>query len=125
MFMGPSSTTVLEAWTMLEFWDVQRTGDQVMVVAPYKEYFEAFWRTRFTAEDRALMEVPLSEFEVTIRKGAAARAKETSGRIAIGEDLPLLITDANMLRPYFEGPGVGVSYETDAPEKPPPAPGRR
>ena len=94
----------------------------MVVVAPYKDYFDA-WRSRFSSEELALLEVPLSDFETTIQKGAVARATETAGRIAMGEHLPMLITDANMLRPYFEGPGVGISYETDAPAKPPPGPG--
>ena len=81
------------------------------------------WDDRFTEEELALLEVTLNDFKETIKKGAVARATETAGRIAVGDDLPMLITDANMLRPYFEGPGVGVSYETDAPAKPPPVPG--
>lgn len=62
MFIGPSSTTVLEAWSMLEFWDVQRKGDKVVVAAPYKDYFE-IWKSRFSSEELALLEVPLSDFE--------------------------------------------------------------
>ena len=123
LFLVPSPTNAVEAWWMMEFWDIQRKGDRVMVVAPYKDVIEKSFRQDFSSEELGLLEVPLKEFEVTIRKGAVARATETSGRIGIGEDLPMLITDANMLRPYFEGPGVGVSYETDAPAKPPPVPG--
>ena len=122
MFLAPSATTVVEAWWMTEFWDVQRTGEAVSVVAPYRDYFEA-WRSRFTEEDLALLERPLSEFEKVIKEGAVARVAETGGRIAVGDDLPMLITDANLLRPYYEGPGVGISYETDAPLLPPPVPG--
>ena len=124
MFLAPSSTTVVEAWWMTSFWDVQRTGDAVSVVAPYKDYFEGWRRNRFTEEDLALLERPLSEFETVIKEGAVARVAETGGRIAVGDDLPMLITDANLLRPYYEGPGVGISYETDAPSLPPPVPGR-
>ena len=108
---------------MTEFWDVQRTEEAVTVAAPYKETIERAYRDVFTAGDLALLERPLSEFETVISEGAAARAAETGGRIAVGEDLPMLITDANLLRPYYEGPGVGISYETDAPLVPPPVPG--
>ena len=52
-----------------------------------------------------------------------ARATATGGRIAVGDDLPMLITDANLLRPYYEHPGVGGSYETNPPALPPPVPG--
>ncbi len=122
MFLAPSLTTDVEAWWVTECWDVQRVGDNVTVVAPYKDYFVS-WRKRFTDEDRALMERPLDEFETVIREAAVARATATGGRIAVGDDLPMLITDANLLRPYYEHPGVGVSYETDAPALPPPVPG--
>ena len=122
LFLAPSPTTVVEAWRMTEFWDIQRMNDDATVVAPYQEYFE-IWKRRFTAEDLALLERPLSEFETVIAEGAVARATETGGRIGVGDDLPMLITDANLLRPYYEGPGVGVSYETDAPVLPPPVPG--
>ena len=136
MFLTPSPTTVVEAWWVREFWDVQQKGDTVVVVAPYKEVIETWYRERiaiiedgvvgeplFTEEDVKLLERPLSEFETAIKEGAVARVAETGGRIAVGDDLPMLITDANLLRPYYEGPGVGISYETDAPLLPPPIPG--
>ena len=121
MFLAPSSTTVVEVWRMTEFWDVQRVEDSVTVVAPYRDYFS--WRKSFTDEDRALLERPLDEFETVISEAAVARATATGGRIAVGDDSPILVTDANLLRSYYEDPGVGVSYETDAPALPPPAPG--
>ena len=113
---------------------MQQTGDTVTVVAPFKEVLEehglritdpskeGYYRD-LTSEELALLEVPLEEFEKIIADAATRRATATEGRIAIGEDLPMLITDANFLRPYYEGPGVGIIYETDAPAKPPPAPG--
>ena len=134
LFLAPSSTTVVEAWWMTEFWDVQHTGgDTLNVVAPYKHNIEHMIKygfaseelleKEFTPENLALLERPLSEFETVIRDGAVARAVETKGRIGVGDNLPMLITDANLLRPYYEGPGVGISYETDAPALPPPVPG--
>lgn len=134
IFLAPSSTTAVETWRAVEFWDVQQTGDTVTVVAPFKEVLEehglritdpskeGYYRD-LTSEELALLEVPLEEFEKIIADAATRRATATEGRIAIGEDLPMLITDANFLRPYYEGPGVGIIYETDAPAKPPPAPG--
>ena len=134
LFLAPSSTTVVEAWWMTEFWDVQQAGgDTLNVVAPYKQNIEQMIKygfaseelleREFTPERLALLERPLSEFETVIAEGAVARATETGGRIGVGDDLPMLITDANLLRPYYEGPGVGISYETDAPVLPPPVPG--
>ena len=132
LFLAPSATTVVEGWWMTEFWDVQQTGNTLNVVAPFKEDIEYLvgsgfvpeeLEREFTLEKLALLERPLSEFETIINEGAVARTTETGGRIGIGDDLPMLITDANLLRPYYEGPGVGVSYETDAPALPPPAPG--
>ncbi len=124
LLLAPSSSTTVEAWWMVEFWDVQRNGEKITVVAPFKEEIEnSNWDSRFSPEDLALLEVPLERFESTIAKAALARAAATGGRIGIGDHLPMLITDANFLRPYYEGPGVGIAYETDAPAKPPPVPG--
>ena len=132
LFLSPSSTTVVEAWEMMEVWDVQQTENEITVVAPYKEEIERIAQSEFTPEEvrskftpdkLGLLEVPLLEFTAIISRGAVARATETGGRIGVGDDSPMLITDANLLRPYYEGPGVGVSYETDAPVSPPPVPG--
>jgi hypothetical protein len=132
MFLSPSLTTAVEAWWMSDFWDLQQSGNNLNVVAPYKEAIELMieggfvpeeLEEEFTPEKLALLEVSLANFVTTIVKGAATRVSETGGRIGIGDDLPMLITDANLLRPYYEGPGVGVSYETDAPTLPPPVPG--
>ncbi len=134
ILLAPSSTTVVEAWWAVEFWDVQQSGDEVAVVAPFKKELEQHGLTfidsqnraqvrPITTEELALLELPLDEFERIIAGAAVKRATETEGRIGIGDHLPMLITDANMLRPYYEGPGVGIVYETDAPAKPPPVPG--
>ncbi len=134
MFLAPSSTTAVEAWSVIEYWDVQRANDIVTVVAPFKEALERdgvidptgpedYTRRDLTPEELALLEVPLDRFEKVIAAAAVRRAEATEGRIGVGDDLPMLITDANLLRPYYEGPGVGIVYETDAPAKPPPVPG--
>lgn len=132
LFLAPSSTTVVEAWWMTEFWDLQKETGTLNVVAPYKEDIEQMiargfgpedWQEEFSPERLALLEVALASFQTTIGEGAVARATETGGRIGIGDDLPMLVTDANLLRPYYEGPGVGVSYETNEPALPPPVPG--
>lgn len=122
LFLAPAPTTVVEAWRMTEFWAVRRDGEAVLVVAPYKNIIESTYQDKFTAEELALLEKPLSDFEIIIKEAAAARAEATGGRIGVGDDLPMLITDANLLRPYYEGPGVGVDYDSDPPQPPPPVP---
>ena len=68
----------------------------------------------FTAEQRPRLDIPLVELERQVREASANRIAVTGGRIGISSDLPMLVTDANDLRTYYEDPSVGVSYETDA-----------
>ena len=80
-------------------------------------------RLAVTSEERAQLDMPLAELERQVRAASANRIAFTGGRIGISSDLPMLVTDANDLRTYYEDLRVGVSYETDAPALPPPAPG--
>ena len=115
LFLVPSYTTAVEAWYVNEVWDVQELDGTVKVVSPYLEYFEP------TPENLAGLIVPLTEFEASIAEAATTRAARHEGRTGASPGLPMFVTDANLLRPYFEQ--VGVTYETDAPALPPPAPG--
>lgn len=63
----------------------------------------------------------LDDFESILAQMASVRAARYAGRTGPDPDLPMLISDANLLRPYYEE--VGVVYETDQPAKPPPLPG--
>ena len=114
-------TITLEAWDSAELglavWFVQRTDDN-----PPRAVYQ-YVRLAFTAEQRAQLDMPLTELERQVRAASANRIAVTGGRIGISSDLPMLVTDANDLRTYYEDPSVGVSYETDAPALPPPAPG--
>ena len=114
LFLAPSFTTTAEAWLLNEIWDVQELDGTVKVVSPYVEYFEP------TPENLAGLIVPLAEFEVTIAEAATTRAARHEGRTGASPGLPMFITDANLLRPYFEQ--VGVTYETNPPALPPPVP---
>ena len=116
LFLVPSYTTVVEAWYVNELWDVQDLDGTVKVVSPYLKYFEP------TPENLPRLIVPLTEFEATIAQAATTRAARHEGRTGASPDLPMFITDANLLRPYFEQ--VGVAYETNPPALPPPIPGQ-
>ena len=113
-------TITLEAWGTelgLAVWFVQRTDDN-----PPRAVYQNI-ELAFTSEERAQLDMPLAELERQVRSASANRIAVTGGRIGISSDLPMLVTDANDLRTYYEDPSVGVSYETDAPALPPPAPG--
>ena len=114
LFLVPSWTTTAEAWLLNEIWDVQELDGTVKVVSPYLEYFEP------TPENLSQLIVPLTEFEATIAQAATTRAARHEGRTGASPGLPMFITDANLLRPYFEQ--VGVTYETNPPALPPPVP---
>ena len=114
LFLVPSFTTAVEAWYINELWDVQELDGTVKVVSPYLEYFEP------TPENLSRLIVPLTEFEVTIAEAATTRAARHEGRTGASPGLPMFVTDANLLRPYFEQ--VGVTYETNPPAPPPPVP---
>ena len=95
-------------------WDVQELDGTVKVVSPYLEYFEP------TPENLSRLIVPLTEFEASIAEAATTRAARHEGRTGASPGLPMFVTDANLLRPYFEQ--VGVTYETNPPALPPPVP---
>lgn len=118
LFLTPSVTTAAEAWWVSELWDVQERSGATHVVSENLQYIRFYGDT---PENRAKLIVPLADFEESIAKAAVVRAARHEGRTGANPDLPMLVTDANLLRPYFEQ--VGVAYETDAPAKPPPVPG--
>ena len=115
LFLSPSPTTNVESWNVTELWDVQQINGTTKVISPYLQYFE------HTPETLARLVVSLSDFETTMAEAATTRAARHEGRTGANPGLPMLITDANLLRPYYEQ--VGVAYETDAPASPPPIPG--
>ena len=120
LFLRIPATIAVEAWStelLLAVWFVQRSGDD-----PPRAVSRDI-DLAFTAEQRAGLDMPLAELERQVRAASANRIAVTGGRIGISSDLPMLVTDANDLRTYYETPSVGVSYETDAPALPPPAPG--
>ena len=120
LFLRIPATVAVEAWStelLLAVWFVQRSGDD-----PPRAVSRDI-RLAFTAEQRAGLDMPLAELERQVRAASANRIAFTGGRIGKASELPMLVTDANDLRTYYEDPSVGVSYETDAPALPPPAPG--
>ena len=101
LFLVPSFTTAVEAWNINELWDVQELEGTVKVVSPYLEYFEP------TPENLPRLIVPLTEFEATIAQAATTRAARHEGRTGASPDLPMFVTDANLLRPLLRGPRSG------------------
>ena len=122
MFIGPSFNLSVEAWRVLWTWVVERREDNTVVALhPYRQ-----WLTFEEYQSAGEMELPALTQAVTAAH--QARVAANGGRIGEDASLPMLQTDANRLRQYFEDPKVG-GYAPGAPtpSQPPavyaPAPG--
>ncbi len=104
LFIAPAIHTTVESWTITELWDVQHTSTGLLAVSPFLDHFEP------TAENLELLVVPLTEVKAKIVAAAEIRDR----------GLPFLVTDANLLRPFYQD--IGISYKTDPPAQPPPSP---
>ena len=115
LFLSPHTNAMIESWSVLHTWDVQRRENEgVVVLHPH----------RFDYPDRA--EDPLFEFDLAAFKRAVLAAQEsrlasTGGRTRQESGYPMLVTDANNLRQYFRE--VGAYDDPDKPPaQPPPVP---
>ncbi len=116
LWLAPPYTNALEGWAILSYMDVQRYPDNdIYAVSPFKRHYEP------TPENLALLEFPLVDFRTQIRDAHESRLASASGRIAEGENIPMLVTDANLLSSYFNEIGA---YDGPIPTPAPPlAPG--
>ena len=121
LFLGPAMDHSVEAWQAFTTWNVQRNDDESVVVRhPNAE----LWLDTH----RSQVEIPLETFAASVLADHNARVTEYDGRIISGittaddEDLPMLVTDANMLNDYH----VAVENTThdDGPPRQPPVPER-
>ena len=117
LFIGPSIRTSVEAWEVFWTWDVERREDgTVVALHPYREWFTTPFEQSF-----AEMELPALTQAVTAAH--QARVVANGGRIGEDTDLPMLVTDANLLRQYFSDPKVGgYAPGVPTPAQPPPVP---
>ncbi len=143
LFLTPSISIGIEAWHALggstSFWSVQQRGDEVRVISP-----DIGWAD--TLEERAALDMPLSELVANIKAAAVERKALTGGRVGItavdgavagdgegerfpaaqgvkaGVTLPMLVTDANKLQEYYVAAGAVYEGEGKTTVLPPPPP---
>lgn len=110
-------------------WFVQRGGD-IVIPEPDRQFGGPDFETTVTTPDGSSDEVrvvaqailwavndeqrnkrniPLSQLVRQVKKAAERRTAATGGRIGVDATLPMLVTDANRLRNYYEA--VGAVYE--------------
>lgn len=132
-FLLPSYTMSVETWvadkTSTSFWLVQQREGEVRVVSP-----DIVWAD--TAEEQAVLDMPLDDLVAKIKAADIERRKLTDGRVGIttvdddssdteGGDhmtLPLLVTDANKLQDYYVAAGAVYEGENKTTVLPPPPP---
>ena len=121
LFLRPSIAIAVETWicsdSSFKLWSVQRNnGGEVRAVARGYPLAQ-------TAEQRRLLDLPLTELVRQVKEAANARAAHISTGEQIGdqEPVPLIVTDANRLRDYYRA--VGAAYDgKGATVLPPPPP---
>ena len=119
VWLGPSYSTAVEAWTAYSLWDVQKGDDGVVrVVSPVTEHYE---HAGLTGSAMERLRSPLSDFRRDIKAAHASRVERTSGRIGVGTDTPKLVTDIIKLEDYYEEVGA-YHYPIATPAPPPTSP---
>ena len=85
-------------------WDVQRREDgSVVAVHPHRDH----WRSRADYQTyRSAVEMELPAFTQAATAAHQARLTEYGGRIGPEENLPMLVSDANQLRQYYNEVGA-------------------
>ena len=119
VWLGPSYSMAVEAWTAYSLWDVQKGVDGIVrVVSPLAEHYE---EVGLTGSDMDRLRLPLADFRRDIKAAHASRVTRTSGRIGVGTDTPKLVTDAFKLEDYYEEVGA-YDYPFATPALPPTSP---
>ena len=119
LFLGTPSTIAVEswkAWGYFDIWFIQNTPSGIRVVA--QDIVEAI-----NDEQRNLLDYPLEVMVREVKKASEERNQLTTGRIGIDTRLPMLVTDANDLRNYYESVGAVYGTVEGATVLPPPVPG--
>lgn len=127
LFIGPGSNHAVAVWEVFETWDVQRQDDgTISAVHPHRDD----WRGARLVEyqnHRSTLEMELPAFTQAVTAAHQARVAEYGGRIAPddiqsraeGVDLPMLVTDANMLQQFYTDTGA-YDHPDGTPSQPPP-----
>ena len=136
LFLRPSPTLAVEAWLVnswssFELWFVQRGEDVIIREVGIQTHIGSDSETTITTpnsgdevravaqaiiyatndEQRNELNIPLTQLVRDVKQAAENRIATTGGRIGEATHLPMLVTDANRLRDYYEA--VGANYKGD------------
>ena len=122
-FLGPADDAGVEVLETFSFWDVEREGDSVIVVHPYRDYWSE--HPDYEGKYRSQVEQPLSTFRVAAQAAHAAMITEYGGRIDKNldhyddDDLPMLVTNVADLHNFYVETGA-TAHPEGPPALPPP-----
>lgn len=118
LFLAPHGHISVEAWSgFRNYLHVTRTEGTIKIVSSAKDAFPQ------TPENLIHLEFGLEDFEAQVVALAQARNLRNGGRIGEDPRLPMLVTDANNLRSYYEATGSVYDDPAQAPVLPPALPG--
>ena len=120
LFLRGSYDLSVEAWEVLSTWDVQRREDDtVIAVHPHRDLWRTFIPDEYQTY-RSKLEMELSAFTQAVATAHQARLTEYGGRTGPDTRLPMLVTDANLIRQYYTA--IGAYTHPDGPPVQPPPP---
>ena len=118
LFLGPSLDFAIEALRVNKSWDVQRDGDAVIAVHPWRGY----WLRTTGETHRAALELTLADFATAVTAAQAVRLADYGGRVAdpsLYPTAPMVQTDANKLHDFYVDAGA-MDHPDGPPVLPPP-----
>ncbi len=127
LFISPGNSHATEVWEVYRTWDVRRQEDDtVIVVHPHRDDWRGARPDDYQTY-RSALEMELTAFTQAVTTAHQARIAEYGGRIAPNDiqgraedvDLPMLVTDANLLQQFCTDTGA-YNHADGPPAQPPP-----
>ena len=116
LFVGPAVDSKAEAWEEMRTWDVERQGNKVVAVHPFRDA----WRGPDFQTHRSKLEMEMPAFKTAVMAAHNARVAANGGRTDKPVTYPMLETDANRLTQFFTSIGA-YSHANGPPSSPPPS----
>ena len=117
LFLGGEYDLSVEAWEVIDTWDVQQ-DETVIAVHPDRDRWRQFRPDEYTTH-RSSLEMELPAFTQALTAAHQARLTEYGGRTGPDTRLPMLVTDANLIRQYYTAIGA-YTHPYGPPVQPPP-----
>ena len=97
LFIGPSTSLSVEAWEVMETWDVERReDDRVVALHPRREWFNR--------EEQSYAEMELPALRQAVTTAHQERVAANGGRTTADPSFPMFVTDANRPAPVLLRP---------------------